>query len=119
MLEGNGKHVIRRMISLNLDINKNFDEFDKNFLSNKKPYQVACIIGAFILGFLIMVFSSMFGINNVVGAYATMLLVAPLGYIGIYNKNGMDLLEYRKKRKNDSEKLILVMRNEFEPKKSL
>lgn len=72
---------------------------DKNFLNRKKPYQIICLILAVVLGVGCMFILKPYMSSTAV-TYVTMIFSVPLGYLGIYEKNGMDFFEYRRKQKD-------------------
>ena len=84
---------------MNLPINKNIDVMDKNFLNRKKPYQIICLILAVVLGVGCMFILQPYMSSTTV-TYVTMIFSVPLGYLGIYEKNGMDFFEYRRKKRD-------------------
>lgn len=85
---------------MNLNINSNFDKMNDNLWTNKKPYQIICIALAFVLAIVIVLILSPH-LGNTVTSYIVIFLVCPLGYIGFFNKNGLDFMTYQKiKRSN-------------------
>ena len=83
---------------MNIPINKNIDLMDKNFINRKKPYQLACLLFAFIGSVVVMfVLKPYFSVTII--SYICMGISIPLGYLGIYEKNGMDFFTYRRKVK--------------------
>ena len=82
---------------MELDINP--DPQDLNGKSGKhgrKPWQYACIVIAVCIAVAFTLFTDM---NNSMTGMICAILVAPLGYAGFFNKNGLDYFEYRRKKK--------------------
>ena len=41
-------------MSREIEINKNYDEFGKSFITSRKPYQLGAIAGSFVVGVVVM-----------------------------------------------------------------
>ena len=83
-------------MSKEIEINKNYDEFGKSFITSRKPYQLAAIAGAFVIGVVVMfVFKPFMG--TTIASYLALVVVIPLGVIGVYEKHGMDFITLIKK----------------------
>lgn len=85
---------------MNLNINKNFDKMNDNLWTNKKIYQIVCIVLAFVIAIVIVLILSP-RLGNTVTSYVVIFLVCPLGYVGFFNKNGLDFLEYQRIKKSN------------------
>ena len=81
-----------------IEINKNFDDMNKTFLSERKPYQIAAIAAAFIVGGAVMVFLRPY-IGTTACSYLSLILVIPLGILGMYERHGIDFISYVKKKR--------------------
>ena len=81
-----------------IPINKNYDDMNQTILSKKKPYQVLSIALAFVIGGIIMVFLRPV-LGTTVCSYIALIVVMPLGFLGLYERHGMDLLRYIKVKK--------------------
>lgn len=97
---------------MNLNINSNFDKMNDNFWSSKKPYQVCCIILAFVVAIVVVLVLSP-KLGSTVASYVVVFLVAPLGYLGFYNKNGLDFVSYMKIKKSNIDNGKLVYRTQL------
>ena len=83
-------------MSKEIEINKNYDEFGKSFITSRKPYQLVAIAGAFVIGVVVMfVFKPFMG--TTIASYLALVVVIPLGVIGVYEKHGMDFITLIKK----------------------
>ena len=83
-----------------IDVNKNFDDMDKSFVTSKKPYQLAAIAGAFATGGALMMLLRPV-IGTTLTSYICLIAVIPLGVLGVYERHGIDFISYMKKRKNN------------------
>jgi len=97
---------------MNLNINSNFDKMNDNLWSNKKPYQIGCIILAFVLAVVIVLVLSPY-IGNTAASYIVIFIVCPLAYLGFFNKNGMDFLTYMKVKRSNVDNGKLLYRTEL------
>lgn len=97
---------------MNLNINPNFDKMTDNLWSKKKPYQIACIIMSFVLAVVIIYVLSPH-MSSTLASYVVIIVVCPLGYLGFFTKNGMDLLSYLKARKSNVANGKLLYRTEL------
>ena len=92
-----------------IKINKNFDEMNKSFISEKKPYQLIAIVMAFILcGVFMIYFRPYFG--TTICSYLSLFISMPLGFVGMYEKHGIDFIRYMKIKRNNKlyGKLFLI-----------
>ena len=83
-----------------IEINKNFDDMNKSFLSNKKPYQLAAIAMAFIAGAVIMILLRP-KLGTTACSYISLVVVMPFGILGMYERHGLDFITYMKIRKRE------------------
>ena len=83
-----------------IEINKNFDEMNKSFLSSKKPYQLASIATAFLIGGVIMVFLRPM-LGTTICSYLSLVFVMPFGFLGMYERHGLDFITYMKIRRRE------------------
>ena len=83
-----------------IEINKNFDEMNKNYLSSKKPYQLASIAAAFLVGGVIMVFLRPV-LGTTICSYISLVFVMPFGFLGMYERHGLDFITYMKIRRRE------------------
>ena len=81
-----------------IPINKNYDDMNQTILSKKKPYQVLSIALAFVIGGIIMIFLRPV-LGTTVCSYIALIVVMPLGFLGVYERHGMDFIKYIKVRK--------------------
>ena len=87
-------------MSREIEINKNYDEFGKSFITSRKPYQLGAISGAFVVGVIVMLVLKPL-IGATISSYIALLVVIPLGVIGVYEKHGLDCVSFIKKRKSN------------------
>lgn len=85
---------------MNMDINSNFDKVNENFWTDKKPYQIVCILMAFVVAICVMLVLSP-KIGTIAASYVIIILACPFGYVGFFNKNGLDFVSYRKIKKSN------------------
>ena len=83
-----------------IEVNKNFDNMNKSFLSSKKPYQLLSIAAAFLTGGAIMVFLRPL-LGTTICSYISLVVVMPFGILGMYERHGIDFIAYMKIRKRD------------------
>lgn len=85
---------------MELDINPDPQDLNgKNKNKGRKPWQYACIIIAVGIAVGFSLFTDM---NTNVNSMICAVLAVPFGYVGFFNKNGLDFFEYRKKKKENS-----------------
>jgi hypothetical protein len=68
-------------------------ELNKNMLGGKKWWQYLCVVLAFLIAVIFtLVFKDKMGssLNGIICA----AIVMPLGYVGVFSKNGLDFFEY-------------------------
>lgn len=85
---------------MNHPINSNIEKMNKNFWSDKKLYQIVCMIFAVMIAIIIIVFIAP-RIGTTVSSYICVFCVLPLAYVAMYNKNGLDFFEFRRARRNN------------------
>ena len=78
-----------------IEVNKNYDNMNKNFLSERKPYQLVALGAAFLLGGGVMVFLRPY-FGTTICSYISLFLVMPFGVLGMYEKHGIDFISYVK-----------------------
>jgi undecaprenyl pyrophosphate phosphatase UppP len=83
---------------MELPINKDPQELNKNMLGGRKWWQYLCIVLAFVVA---VVFTLVFkdSMGNSFNSIICAVIVVPLGYVGVFSKNGLDFFEYYKKKK--------------------
>lgn len=85
---------------MEFDINKDPQELNKSAFEGRKKWQYVCIAAAVLIAVITtLVLAPIIGdtANSLICAF----LVVPLGYIGLFKKNGLDFFEYySKKRRN-------------------
>lgn len=85
---------------MELPINQDPQTLNKSAFGGRKGWQWTCIALAFAIA---VTFTLIFGrkmdatLNGIICA----VLVVPLGYIGVFKKNGMDFFEYYKEKKKN------------------
>lgn len=87
---------------MELPINKDPQDLNKNMLGGRKWWQYVCIILAFAIA---IIFTLFFGdkLGNSFSSVICAVIVVPLGYVGVFQKNGLDFFEYyRKKQANNT-----------------
>ena len=82
-------------MSKEIEINKNYDEFGKSFITSRKPYQLGAISGAFVVGVIVMLVLKPF-IGTTAASYITLVVVIPLGVVGVFERHGLDFISYHK-----------------------
>ena len=78
-----------------IEVNKNFDDMNKNFISERKPYQIAAIGAAFLVGGAVMLILRPY-LGTTVCSYISLVLVIPFGILGMYERHGIDFISYVK-----------------------
>ncbi len=78
-----------------IEINKNYDNFGKSFITSRKPYQLAAIAEAFVIGVVVMLVLKPF-IGTTAASYITLVVVIPLGVVGVFERHGLDFISYHK-----------------------
>lgn len=94
---------------MELPINTDPQDLNKNMLGGRKWWQYLCIAISFIIAIVFtIVFRGKLD-SSVNGIVCSLLVVVP-GYIGIFKKNGLDFFEYYKEKKKNqqSKKCILL-----------
>lgn len=93
---------------MELPINKDPQELNKSAFEGRKWWQYLCIISAVIISVVFtLVFQEKLGssLNSIICA----VLVIPLGYVGIFKKNGLDFIEYTRKKYGRTGKVYLYV----------
>lgn len=88
-----------------LDINKNIDTVNDSVLAGKKIYQIVCTILGFAIAVITIIFLRNY-LSSTLSSYVCMLVCMPLLFLGLYEKNGMDILAYLKIKKKNRIKLV-------------
>lgn len=85
---------------MELPINQDPQTLNKSAFGGRKGWQWLCIIIAFIIA---VAFTLYFGqkIDATLNGIICAVLVVPLGYVGVFKKNGMDFFEYYKEKKKN------------------
>ncbi len=84
---------------MELPINRDPQQLNRSAFAGRKRWQWVCIITAIAIAVIFTVITTG-KINPTLNGLICIILVAPLGYIGIYKKNGLDFFEYRRKKKS-------------------
>lgn len=84
---------------MEMDINPDPQDLNgKGKKQGRKVWQNVCIATAICIAVAFALFTDM---NNSMTGMICAILVAPLGYVGFFNKNGLDYFEYRRKKKEN------------------
>lgn len=99
---------------MELPINTDPQDLNKNMLGGRKWWQYLCIAISFVIAIVFtIVFRGKLD-SSVNGIVCSLLVVVP-GYIGIFTKNGLDFFEYYKeKRKNQQSKNVFYYVSDHE-----
>lgn len=83
---------------MELPINKDPQDLNKSVFSGRKYWQWICI---FLAGAIAVTFTLIFSkyIGSTLNGIIIAVLVVPLGYIGVFQKNGLDFFEYYKQKR--------------------
>lgn len=85
---------------MELPINQDPQTLNKSAFGGRKGWQWMCIVIAFAIAIAFTLFLGQ-KMDPTVNGIICAVLVVPLGYIGVFKKNGMDFFEfYREKKKN-------------------
>ncbi len=104
---------------MELPINKDPQELNKSVFAGRKYWQWICIAlaGAIAVAFTLL-FSDKLGAT--LTGMITAALVIPLGYIGVFKKNGLDFFEYySQKKKNALNQNVFLYVSDIPNQKSL
>ena len=82
---------------MELGIKKDPQDLNKSIFSGRKAWQWLCII---LAGIIAVVFTLVVGkhLDATINGVIIAVLVVPLGYIGVFQKNGLDFFEYYKEK---------------------
>ena len=99
---------------MELPINRDPQDLNKSFFEGKKWWQYLCIGLAFVIAIL---FTLILGpkLDPSLNGIICSVLVVPLGYIGLFQRNGLDLFEYYR-AKRVSNKVFLNIVEPYKPK---
>lgn len=87
---------------MELPINQDPEELNKSAYAGKKPWQYVCIfISILIAVAFVWLFQRKLG--TTLSSLICVVLITPTGLIGLFQKNGMDFFEYRKRKKHIKE----------------
>lgn len=104
---------------MELPINPDPQNLNRNMLGGRKWWQWLCIAVAFIIAIVFTVFFQN-KLDSTVNSIICAILVVPVGYVGIFQKNGLDFFEYYKQKKaNLSGTNVFLYVNEPPEKKML
>ena len=102
---------------MELPINKEPQELNKSVFSGRKYWQWICIALAGAIAFTLL-FSEKLGAT--LTGMITAVLVIPLGYIGVFKKNGLDFFEYyNQKKKNALNQNVFLYVSDIPEQKSI
>lgn len=104
---------------MELPINKDPQELNKSVFSGRKYWQWICIA---LAGAIAVVFTLLFSekLGATLTGIITAALVVPLGYIGVFKKNGLDFFEYySQKKKNALNQNVFLYVSDIPNQKSL
>ena len=104
---------------MELPINKDPQELNKSVFAGRKYWQWLCIA---LAGAIAVVFTLFFSekLGATLTGMITAALVVPLGYIGVFKKNGLDFFEYySQKKKNALNQNIFLYVSDIPNQKSL
>lgn len=100
---------------MELDINRDPQEISKKITTGKQWWQYLFIGTAVFIGILITL---VFNLNSTLNGIICAFIAFPLGYIGVFEKNGLDFFQYRKIKKfNSTGKNIFLYENPIPEKK--
>lgn len=85
---------------MNHPINSNIEKMNKNFWSDKKLYQIACMTLAVLIAGIVIIFIAP-KVGTTTSSYICAIAVFPLAYVAMFNKNGLDFVAFRKARRNN------------------
>lgn len=102
---------------MELPINPDPQNLNKNMLGGRKWWQWLCIIIAFAIA-IVFTIVLQGKIDSTLNGILCAILVVPVGYVGIFQKNGLDFFEYYKhKQANNCGQNIFLYVNEPPQKK--
>lgn len=86
---------------MDLQINKDPQKLNDSIFSGRKWWQYLCIILSFAVA---IVFTLVFKdkIDSNLSSIICAVIIVPLGYVGVFSKNGLDFFEYYKQKKANS-----------------
>lgn len=92
---------------MELQINKDPQDIGRSVFSGKKMWQYLCIAAAFVIAIVFSVLTVTI-LNNTVTGIICVFLALPFGYIGLYNRCGLDFFSYRKKKKLEKNAFLFI-----------
>lgn len=99
---------------MEFDINKDPQDLNKSVFEGRKKWQYVCIIAAVLIAIITTLILAPI-IGDTANSLICAVLVVPLGYIGLFKKNGLDFFEYySKKRRNLAGSNCFYYSNEVE-----
>lgn len=104
---------------MELPINKEPQELNKSVFSGRKYWQWICIA---LAGAIAVIFTLLFSekLGATLTGMITAVLVIPLGYIGVFKKNGLDFFEYyNQKKKNALNQNVFLYVSDIPEQKSI
>lgn len=104
---------------MELPINKDPQELNKSVFSGRKYWQWICIA---LAGAIAVIFTLLFSekLGATLTGMITAVLVIPLGYIGVFKKNGLDFFEYyNQKKKNALNQNVFLYVSDIPEQKSI
>ena len=104
---------------MELPINKEPQELNKSVFSGRKYWQWICIA---LAGAIAVIFTLLFSekLGATLTGMITAVLVIPLGYIGVFKKNGLDFFEYyNQKKKNPLNQNVFLYVSDIPEQKSI
>jgi hypothetical protein len=81
------------MVDMESPMGRDPQELNKNMLGGKKWWQYLCVVLAFLIAItftLVFKDKMVSSLNGIMCA----VIVMPLGYVGVFSKNGLDFFEY-------------------------
>lgn len=93
-------------------INVNIEKMNKNFWSDRKPYQVVCMILALVIAIVVIVFVSP-KVGTTTSSYICVGVSLPLAYVATFNKNGLDFIAFMRAKKNNVQNGKLLCGNKL------
>jgi len=99
---------------MELPINTDPQDLNKNMLGGRKWWQYLCIAISFVIAIVFTIVLRGKLNSSLNGIICALLVVVP-GYIGIFKKNDLDFFEYYKeKRKNQQSKNVFYYVSDHE-----
>lgn len=80
---------------MQLPINPDPQSLNKNVFGGRKWWQYLCIVIAFAIAVVFTIFMGP-RLSGSMNGFVCAVLVVPIGYIGVFQKNGLNFFEYYK-----------------------